>query len=640
MSNGRDRKRPLFNQPRPGRETLRARPRALESRRALRRTPELTFGGIDKIAMNEKTTLNPPYGGELVNLCLEGEAAAALKDEAGRLPSVQLSARAACDLELLATGAFSPLDRFMGRADFERVVAEMRLAGGHIFPIPVTLAVDDAADLRLDGEIALRDAKNSLLGVMTVEEIYEWDADEVAAQVLGTNDPRHPLVPELGQRGRRHVSGRLRVLNLPDHFDFQPLRLTPAQVRARLETYGRSSVVAFQTRNPLHRVHEELLKRAIAEKDGVLLLHPVVGMTKLGDVDHYTRVRTYRALARNYFEPREVLLALLPLAMWMAGPREALWHALIRRNYGANYLIVGRDHASPGVDSQGKPFYGPYDAQELVERHAGELGVGVVPFKEFVYLPGESRYEEVSKIPSGTQTATISGTQVRDDYLNAGKQLPEWFTRPEVGAILSETYPPRRRQGVCIWFTGLSGAGKSTTAEILTSLLLEHGRQVTVLDGDVVRTHLSKGLGFSKEDRDINIQRIGYVAAEIVRHGGTVVCAAVSPYRVTRNEVRNMVGADNFIEVFVDTPIEVCEQRDVKGMYAKARRGEVKGFTGIDDPYEVPLQAEITLDTVKSTPEHNARLIINYLKSSGLIQPDAEDEPAGEGQSMAAAMQQ
>lgn len=590
--------------------------------------------------MNEKPTLNPPYGGKLVNLRLEGEPAAALKDEAGRLPSVQLSARAACDLELLATGAFSPLDRFMGRADFERVVAEMRLSDGHIFPIPVTLSVDDAADVRLGGEIALRDAKNSLLGVMTVEEIYEWDAGEVAAKVLGTNDPRHPLVPELGQRGRRNVSGRLRVLNLPDHFDFQPLRLTPAQVRARLETYERASVVAFQTRNPLHRVHEELLKRAIAEKDGVLLLHPVVGMTKLGDVDHYTRVRTYRALARNYFEPREVLLALLPLAMWMAGPREALWHALIRRNYGANYLIVGRDHASPGTDSQGKPFYGPYDAQELVERHAGELGVGVMPFKEFVYLPGEGRYEEVSKIPSGAQTATISGTQVRDDYLNAGRLLPEWFTRPEVGAILSETYPPRRRQGVCIWFTGLSGAGKSTTAEILTSLLLEHGRQVTVLDGDVVRTHLSKGLGFSKEDRDINIQRIGFVAAEIVRHGGTVVCAAVSPYRVTRNEVRNMVGTDNFIEVFVDTPIEVCEQRDVKGMYAAARRGEVKGFTGIDDPYEVPLQAEITLDTVRATPEHNARLIIDYLKSSGLIQPEAEDESAGEDQTMAAAMQQ
>jgi sulfate adenylyltransferase len=414
------------------------------------------------------------------------------------------------------------------------------------------------------------------------------------------------------------------VLQLPKHYDFQDLRLTPVQTRARLKEFGYPNVVAFQTRNPLHRVHEELTKRAAEEVNGVLLLHPVVGLTKPGDVDHYTRVRTYKALTQNHYDSDRILLSLLPLAMRLAGPREALWHALIRRNYGANHLIVGRDHAGPGNDSTGKPFYGPYDAQEIVEKYSDELGVKMVPFRMMVYLPEEGRYEEISKVPEGTTTASISGTQVREDYLNKGRPLPQWFTRPEVAEIMSDTYPPRHKQGLCIWFTGLSGAGKSTTAEVLTVLLQEAGRQITVLDGDVVRTHLSKGLGFSKEDRDINIRRIGYVAAELVAHGGTVICAAVSPYRATRNDVRNMVGKNHYVEVFVDTPLEVCEDRDVKGMYAKARRGEIKGFTGIDDPYEPPLHPEISLDTVSNSPEQNARLITDYLIEQGFILADDE----------------
>ncbi|MCB0254524.1 MAG: bifunctional sulfate adenylyltransferase/adenylylsulfate kinase [Anaerolineae bacterium] len=546
----------------------------------------------------------------------------AVKAHASNLPSIQLSARAVCDLELLATGAFSPLDRFMGQEDHQRVLDEMRLANGYLFPLPVTLPVNPSDDIVLDGEIALRNDKNDLLAVMTIEEIYEWDLNEVAQKAFGTVDVRHPLVAEMHRWGKLNISGKLQMLQLPRHYDFVDLRLTPAQTRARLSQFGHPNVVAFQTRNPLHRVHEELTKRAAEEVDGTLLLHPVVGMTKPGDVDHFTRVRTYKALASRYYDADRIQLALLPLAMRMAGPREAVWHAIIRRNYGANHLIVGRDHAGPGNDSEGKPFYGPYDAQEMVSQYEEELGVKMVPFRLFVYLPDEERYEEISKIDKSTRTASISGTQVRDDYLNQGKQLPEWFTRPEVANILSETYPPRHKQGVAIWFTGLSGAGKSTTAEVLTQLLLEHGRQVTVLDGDVVRTHLSKGLGFSKEDRDINIRRIGYVAAEIVRHGGTVVCAAVSPYRATRNDVRNLVGSDSFVEVFVDTPLEVCEQRDVKGMYAKARRGEIKGFTGIDDPYEAPEYAEIALDTVSNTPEQNAYVIINYLIDQGLIRAD------------------
>jgi sulfate adenylyltransferase len=566
-----------------------------------------------------------PYGGALIDLFVPTEQREDRKAYASTLPSIQLSPRAVCDLELLATGAFSPLDRFMGSSDYARVLGEMRLADGTLFPIPITLPVEPSDLLQLDRDIALRDAKNNLLAIMTIEEIYGWNRDEFAAAVAGTLDLKHPLVAELGRWGTLNLSGRLEVLSLPLHYDFRELRLTPAQTRERLAAYGRANVVAFQTRNPLHRAHEALTKRAIEAVDGVLLLHPVVGMTKPGDVDHYTRVRTYRALVNNYYPSDRVLLALLPLAMRMAGPREALWHAIIRRNHGANHLIVGRDHASPGLDSTGKPFYGPYDAHELVERYSSEIGVSPLIFHEFVYLPDEDRYEQSSVISPGTRTAAISGTQVRDEYLNKGRLLPGWFTRPEVAEILAEAYPPRHQQGVCIWFTGLSGAGKSTTAEVLALLLLEHGRRSTMLDGDVVRTHLSKGLGFSKDDRDTNIRRIGFVAAEIVRHGGLVICAAVSPYRVTRDDVRRMVGEDQFVEVFVDTPLEECERRDTKGMYAKARRGEIKDFTGIDDPYEPPLNPELTLDTIHFTPEENARRIVAFLAQAGFIRIEGEN---------------
>ena len=557
-----------------------------------------------------------PYGGRLVNLI---ETSPELSRYAGTLPSVQISERAQCDLELLATGAFSPLDRFMGQRDYQSVVDSMRLADGTLFPIPVTLPIDSSAPVELHHDIALRSAKNEILAVMAVEEIYGWDHEEAATKVFGTTDRKHPLVAEMDRWGKLNISGRLRVLKLPTPHDFRELRRTPAQVRQLLEERGRENVVAFQTRNPMHRAHEELTRRAIDRVDGVLLLHPVVGMTKPGDVDHYTRVRTYKVLASNHYPQDRIVLSLLPLAMRMAGPREALWHAIIRRNYGANHFIVGRDHASPGRDSTGRPFYGPYDAQHLVAQHSEEIGVRMVPFDEMVYLAGEERYEESTKIPAGAETRSISGTQVRDDYLSKGRSLPEWFTRPEVASILAESYPPRNEQGFCLWFTGLSGAGKSTTADVVLSLLLEHGRQVTILDGDVVRTHLSKGLGFSKEDRDTNILRIGFVAAEIVRHGGAVICAAVSPYRATRDNVRAMVGPEQFIEIFVDTPLEVCEARDSKGMYAQARRGQIRGFTGIDDPYEAPLAPELTLDTVKATAEENARAIVAVLRERGFV---------------------
>jgi sulfate adenylyltransferase len=512
----------------------------------------------------------------------------------------------------------------MGKADYERVLTEMRLMDGTLFPIPITLKIDEEALPKYGEQITLCDDRNNVLAVMQIEDVYRWDPQREARLVLGTTDPRHPLVSEMVNWGSVCVTGELKIVDLPKYHDFIDLRRTPSQVRHLLEKMGNEKVVAFQTRNPMHRAHEELTKRAAEEIDGTLLIHPVVGMTKPGDVDHYTRVRVYRTLVENYYDPQRTVLSLLPLAMRMAGPREVLWHAIIRRNYGATHLIVGRDHAGPGNDSRGKPFYGPYEAQAMMEQYAGEIGVQPIAFQEMVYLVDEERYEERTKVTEGARILDLSGTQVREEYLARGKSLPEWFTRKETAEILGQIYPPRYKQGFCIWFTGLSGAGKSTTAEIVTSLLLERGRQVTLLDGDVVRTHLSKGLGFSREDRDTNILRIGFVAGEIARHGGAVICAAISPYRTTRNEARKMVGEDRFVEVFVDTPIEICEQRDVKGLYARARRGQITGFTGVDDPYEAPVSPEIILYTVDISPEQNARNVVAFLEERGFVLPEGQ----------------
>lgn len=564
------------------------------------------------------TELIEPYGGTLVDLTVSADEREDLLHKAATLPSVQIPERAVCDLELLATGAFSPLTTFLSSADLENVMGSMCLTDGTLFPIPITLPVEAFDGLALDADIALRDSGNNLLAIMSVEEIYEWSKDGFARDIFATLDTRHPLVSEMQHWGKLNLSGSLRVVNLLKHRDFAELRLTPKQTRNALMRSGRANVVAFQTRNPIHRAHEEMTRRAMEEIDGSLLLHPVVGMTKPGDVDYFTRVRIYRLLTERYFDRDRTLLALLPLAMRMAGPREALWHAIIRRNHGANHFIVGRDHASPGVDSHGRPFYPAAAAQELAAEHADEVGVKMICFEEMVFVPDEDRYLETSKA-AGRQTLTLSGTQIREDYLGKSRRLPDWFTRREVAEILAQSYPPPERQGVCLWFTGLSGAGKSATAEALTVLLAEHGRRVTLLDGDVVRTHLSKGLGFSREDRDANVLRIGFVASEIVRHGGVVICAAVSPYSAARNEVRQMMSGGTFVEIFVDTPLEVCEQRDTKGMYAKARRGEITGFTGIDDPYEVPENAEVTLDSVAFGIEENALKIVKYLAKRGFI---------------------
>ena len=569
-----------------------------------------------------KANLIAPYGGKLVNLVLAGDERERELARTSQLPSLKITMRNLCDLELIATGGFSPLTTFMDKADYERVLHEMRLADGTLWPLPITLTADPKDLPTVGDDIVLRNANNDVIAIMTLDEVYHWDPETEAALAYGSTDSKHPMVSEMAQWNKVCISGPLKVLNLPKYYDFVELRRTPAQVRATLEEMGCDNVVAFQTRNPLHRIHEELTKRAAAQVGGSLLIHPTVGMTKPGDVDHYTRVRIYKALVENYYEKNSTILSLLPLAMRMAGPKEAILHALIRRNHGANHFIVGRDHAGPGKDSTGKPFYGPYDAQELMKKCEPEIGVKMIPFEELLYLPDEDRYVEGKDVPTGARTLNISGTQVRDDYLAKGKLLPEWFTRPETAEILRQMYPPRYQRGFCVWFTGLSGSGKSATTQVLTSLMLERGREVTILDGDVVRTHLSKGLGFSKEDRDTNILRIGFVAGEIVHAGGAVICAAISPYRATRQEARKMVGED-FVEVFMDTPVEVCEERDVKGLYAKARQamhdGKPMGFTGVDDPYEPPIDPEITLKGFGATPEENAHIIITYLEEQGYL---------------------
>ncbi|MBP7216412.1 MAG: bifunctional sulfate adenylyltransferase/adenylylsulfate kinase [Candidatus Omnitrophica bacterium] len=569
--------------------------------------------------MKKHDMLISPYSGALINLLVNEQEKKSVEKKASLLASCTLSFRSLCDLELLATGGFSPLERFMGESDYHSVMDTMRLTSGVLFPIPVMLPLDTKEHVTLGDQIALRSPHNDILGILTITEIFLRDFDKECRSIFGTTDPAHPLVAEMSLWPKHYVSGDLTLLQLPHHYDFTKLRLTPQQTRTALLTLGLSSVVAFQTRNPIHRAHEELIKRAAQEINGSILIHPVVGVTRPADIEYTTRVLTYQALTDKYFDPRRTVLSLLPLAMRFAGPKEALWHAIIRRNYGANHFIVGRDHASPGKDSRGHPFYGPYDAQQLFADHAKEIGVTMIPFNELVYVPKEKRYIEINLLNKKQKFITLSGSKVRDEFLAQGKPLPTWFTRKEVATLLQHAFPPKHHQGFCVWFTGLPCAGKTTIAEILKVLLNERNRTVTLLDGDVVRTHLSKGLGFSKEDRDTNILRIGFVASEIVRHRGIAICAAVSPYEYTRSQVRTMVGEDNFILVFVDTPLLVCEQRDEKGLYRQAREGIVKTFTGISDPYEIPAFADIRLQTIDATPQHNAQEIISFLTTKKLL---------------------
>ncbi|HVY65643.1 MAG TPA: bifunctional sulfate adenylyltransferase/adenylylsulfate kinase [Gammaproteobacteria bacterium] len=566
--------------------------------------------------------LKAPHGGELKNLYLDEAAVREEKARARDLPSWDLTMRQLCDIEMLLNGAFSPLDGFMVEADYQRVLRDMRLASGVLWPMPITLDVkpEFADKLKAGASIALRDGEGVLIATMEVSSIYRPDREAEAKAVFGTNDDKHPGVAYLRRQSNEvYLGGNLRGVEAPTHYDFKHLRDTPKELRDRFAKLGWRRVVAFQTRNPMHRAHQELTFRAAKDVEANLLIQPVVGMTKPGDVDHFTRVRCYEHLLRAYPE-QTTTLSLLPLAMRMGGPREAMWHAIIRKNYGCTHFIVGRDHAGPGKDSAGNPFYGPYDAQELMKKHEKELDITMVPFKNMVYVEDKAQYFPEDEIEKGWRTLDISGTELRR-RLQEGADIPEWFSFPDVVAELRRTHPPRHKQGFTVFFTGLSGSGKSTVANALMVKLMEMGgRPVTLLDGDLVRKHLSSELGFSKEHRDLNIQRIGYVASEITKNGGIAICAPIAPYAATRKRVREMIEPlGGFIEVHVATPIEVCEARDRKGLYAKARAGILKGFTGIDDPYEVPEKPEMRLDTADVTPDMSAHRIIVKLESLGFI---------------------
>ncbi len=550
------------------------------------------------------------------------DAAAKLKVEAGSMPSWDLTARQACDLELLMNGGFHPLRGFHSEADYNGVVENMRTADGTLWPIPITLDVSEkfADTVAQGGRIALRDAEGVILAVMTVTDKYVPNKANEAAKVFGADDLAHPAVNYLHNiAGPVYLGGPVVGLQAPIHYDFKSRRDTPNELRTYFRKVGWDKVVAFQTRNPLHRAHQELTFRAARAAQANLLIHPIVGMTKPGDVDHFTRVRCYEAVIDKYPQSTTTM-SLLNLAMRMAGPREAVWHGLIRKNHGVTHFIVGRDHAGPGKNSAGKDFYGPYDAQTLFKEHEAEIGVTMVDFKHMVYVSEKAQYYPANEVPEGCTILDISGTELRR-RLREGLDIPEWFSFPEVVTQLRKTSPARDKQGFTVFFTGLSGSGKSTIANALMVKLMEMGgRPVTLLDGDVVRKHLSSELGFSKEHRDINIKRIGYVASEITKNGGIAICAPIAPYTATRRAVREMVetyGA--FIEVHVATSVEECEKRDRKGLYKLAREGKIKEFTGISDPYEIPSKAELVLQTEGLEVDHCAHQVILKLESMSLI---------------------
>ncbi len=563
-----------------------------------------------------------PHGGALTHLMVSEDRAEALKKETIKYQSWTLNDRQICDLELLLNGGFSPLTGFINKSDYDSVLKDMRLANGILWPMPITLDIPEETSKKVSegDKLVLRDKEGFALALLTIESMWKPDLKLEAEQVFGTQDILHPAVNYLLQYSHPvYIGGTLEGLAAPKHYDYQLLRHTPGELRDQFSKHGWDKIVAFQTRNPMHRAHVELTIRAAKELKANVLIHPVVGLTKPGDVNHYTRVRCYEQVLNKY-PTGTASVSLLPLAMRMGGPREALWHAIIRKNYGCNYLIVGRDHAGPGNDSKGNPFYGPYDAQELLKQHEEELGIKMVPFKLMVYVEDRAEYQAIDEVEEGARTLTISGTELRR-RLEKGLDIPEWFSYPEVVKELRNSQPPLNKRGFTIFFTGLSGSGKSTIANGLMVKLLEDGRRpVTLLDGDIVRTHLSSELGFSKEHRSLNIRRIGYVASEITKNGGIAVCAPIAPYREDRRFNRELISSlGGYIEVFVDTPLAVCEERDVKGLYAKARQGIIKEFTGISDPYEAPENAEIVINSSTTDPEVLVQDILLKIEQLGYL---------------------
>ena len=563
-----------------------------------------------------------PHGDNLIDLLVNHNKAKELKEKSHDWVSIELTPRQICDLELIINGGFSPLKGFMNKKDFASVCKEMRITNGILWPIPVVLDLteDVAVKLKEGDSVALRDDEGFMSAVLHVEDIWKPDRIKEVRSVYGTTNTEHPGVDHiLNKTNPWYVGGSIEGIQLPEHHDFLELRRTPGELRQLFKRLGWKRIVAFQTRNPMHRAHFELTFRAAKEVEANLLVHPVVGTTKPGDVDHFTRIRCYQALFSHY-PKNTTLLSLLPLAMRIGGPREAVLHAIIRKNYGCTHFIIGCDHAGPENDSKGNPFYGPYDAQDMLNQYEDELGITMVPFKMMVYVEGLDRYVPANEVPDGMRSLSISGTELRS-RLSQGSEIPKWFTFPEVSLELRRTYPPRYRQGFTVFFTGLSGSGKSTIAKALLARFLEIGdRPVTLLDGDIVRKNLSSELGFSKEHRDLNIQRIGFVASEITKNRGIAICAPIAPYDRIRKHNRYLISSlGGYILVYVSTPLDVCEQRDRKGLYAKARTGIIKEFTGISDPYEKPDDADLVIDTTDITPEEAVQEIILHLENEGYI---------------------
>ncbi|KAI9757541.1 MAG: Sulfate adenylyltransferase [Lichina confinis] len=569
---------------------------------------------------------NQPHGGVLKDLIARDiPRHDELEAEAEKLPALVLSERQLCDLELLLSGGFSPLEGFMSQNDYDGVVEHSRLASGVLFSIPINLdASEDAINelgIKPGSRVTLRDFRDDRnLAIIQVEDVYEPDKSKEAQQVFG-GDEEHPAVKYLfSQVNQHYIGGKLEAVNRLSHYDYVELRYTPAELRTHFEKLGWSQVVAFQTRNPMHRAHRELTVRAARARQANVLIHPVVGLTKPGDIDHFTRVRVYQWLMPRYPNGMAVL-GLLPLAMRMGGPREAIWHAIIRKNHGATHFIVGRDHAGPGKNSKGQEFYGPYDAQTAVEQYRDELGIEVVPFQQMTYLPDTDEYKPKDEVDPGVRTLDISGTELRS-RLRTGKDIPEWFSYPEVVKALRESHPPRFKQGFTVFLTGFQNSGKDSIARALqVTLNQQGGRPVTLLLGETVRAGISSDLGFSREDRHKNIQRTAFVAAELTKAGAAVIAAPIAPFDDGRQQARETISQyGSFYLVHVATPLEYAEKTDKRGIYAKARRGEIKGFTGVDDPYEVPANPALTVDVEKTTVRNIVHQIVLLLESEGLLE--------------------
>lgn len=547
-----------------------------------------------------------------------------LKKQAVHYPALSLNERQLCDLELLCNRAFYPLNGFLNQEEYSSVLKNFRLPDGNIWPIPICLDIPEklAKTLTPGKPMALLDTEGFLLAILHVQDVWKADKKEEAQAIYGTTDPQaHPSVYNLYHQVKEfYVGGRIEGLHLPLHFDFQELRLPTSETHRLFSQKGWRKVIGFHTEKPLHCAHKEMILQAARKAQASIFLHPMVGLPAPGDLDHFTMVRCYQAFVRH-FPPNMIMLGLLPFASRKAGPKEAVLQAIIRKNYGCTHFMVAPDQADPFMhDAKGKLFYPPGAAQDLVKSCEDELGIRMIKLTPMVYVEDKAQYLPYDQVGPDMVVKKISSGELRR-RLEFDLEIPSWFSFPEVVNELKKTYPPRHKQGFTIFLTGLSGAGKSTLAKLLFVKFMEmRDRPVTLLDGDIVRKHLSSELSFSKKDREINVRRIGFVASEITKNRGIAICAPIAPYEESRHYNRELISQyGGYVEVYMSTPLEVCEQRDRKGIYAKAKQGLMKGVTGIDDPYIPPTNPELIIDTTELSPAEAAQEVLLYLEEQGYI---------------------